>query len=576
MISRLKRKTFENLYPLFPFQGGLLFDMRRMKIYLKEIRATSTFKTPSLEQFLIDMAKAKAQGLIDYAPTSNRYHVQSQPIFCNALKNNCRKSDRSAYMAILQAFTRYYQSIGDEYGRMIDSNDPLEQLTGIRLMQYEYENFLFAISMAVKNKEQFESLLISINSYLDKINGHEEKITLLTSIRNRIIQERGQNYFLKLPSEFLEINRSLVNSYLTLSQYDHAEEELQKALRALQDDLHIKSDQLSIHRGRLLQSLGNLYTGKGELANGQAHFEQALLEYKKGNDRKRVAQVAFNLAFILKEQRDYHGATAYAQQSLVVFEQGQDIHRIAQTYQLLGLIALEKGQHDHAIELLKKALASFEEHRDHRNIGRINHNIGALMVKQQKYEEASVFFKAALQYYITVQDSNLQALVIQNLGVVHEYQNMFDIARDYYARALIIYRKLKVQQGEAQILHNLANIYLAENNYLKAKELNQQALAIFDGLNDTPKQGVVQLHLGILSMKEATFAEAKKYLDLSLENLITSNDSQNLILLFKTIQEYSLATSEQTYLRKAFERFIANADLEQQIRQQVSEVIGKV
>ena len=230
------------------------------------------------------------------------------------------------------------------------------------------------------------------------------------------------------------------NSYLSISEYHHAEAEYEETLR-LADRISPAEDAARA-RVPALGNLGVVSFEQGDLDKAEEQHKQALFVAKKIGYHVAEAAALGNLGLVYRHRGDMNKAEEHLQKALDMQRQIGD--RLGQANQL-------------------------------GNLGNVYHQRGG----PGDLDRAEQHFNQALKMHREIGNRSGLAAQLGNLGIVYADRGEMGRAERYFQQALLIDREIGSRRGEADDLNNLGLLYAQRGKLEKAKEYLQQAQAIY-------------------------------------------------------------------------------------------------
>ncbi|CAF1004611.1 unnamed protein product [Rotaria sordida] len=238
----------------------------------------------------------------------------------------------------------------------------------------------------------------------------------------------------------------------------------------------------------------------------------ALLKTTKDDDKKELAHLHHQIAYIYEQKDDLTNAFLHYDQSLNIYLTYLSINdtKLCSTYSNIGLILKKQGNFNSALEILQHALDInlIASNPDQIEMAILYINIGGVYDAQEKSTEALENYENALEIvrkYLP-QHHPLIGATHNNIGLV--YYSMKD-----YSNALIHFNKtLEIEQKSLPYDHpslimtytNIAGVFEGLHRYKEAIEHAEKAVNIlhkaFD--NDHPQITILQGYLNQLRNKK--------------------------------------------------------------------------
>ncbi len=164
-----------------------------------------------------------------------------------------------------------------------------------------------------------------------------------------------------------------------------------------------------------------------------------------------------------------------------------------------------------ALKDTKSALAIFKEYKDRENLND-NYNLLAMIYGSLgEYDKAIEYYDVSISYDDSGSLFN-QAIMYYNKGTIYAYKNDNERAIENLNLAKELSIKLKDYATLAYVRYSLAELYYQDENLIRAEKLAMYALDWFATSEDIFMHLNTNLLLFEISIKNANFIQAKKYL----------------------------------------------------------------
>ena len=215
---------------------------------------------------------------------------------------------------------------------------------------------------------------------------------------------------------------------------------------------------------------------------------------------------------------------------------------IAETYNNLGILYSNMNSLESAKKYFLKALGICKSVHcnqiDKDNlIARIKYNFGLLLLDSNHYLEkieSKAFLLQSFNYYSQETEVNNYefAIIQQSLGRLYFELNRLDESEKYFVGAISLLKALYAQNplafgtSYAKSLEGLGQVYFQTRDFKKREKLYKEALSLYLDFNTTHKNSC-QMEIAECSaiianslIFQKKYLEARKYLDLSFNNLV--------------------------------------------------------
>ncbi|CAH3168932.1 unnamed protein product [Pocillopora meandrina] len=327
--------------------------------------------------------------------------------------------------------------------------------------------------------------------------------------------------------------------FKSIGQYDKAEEYLQKALVITTEIGDRKGDATNYG------NLGTLFRSLGQYDKAEEYLQKALVITTEIGDREGEASCYGNLGTVFRSLGQYDKAEEYLQKALVITTEIGDRQNEASCYGNLGTVFESLGQYDKAEEYLQKALVIKTEIGDRKGEATNYGNLGTLFRSLGLYDKAEEYLQKALVITTEIGDRQEEASCYGNLGTVFESLGQYDKAEEYFQKALVIKTEIGDRKGEATNYGNLGTVFTSLGQYDKAEEYLQKALIITTEIGDRQKEASCYGNLGTVFLFVDQYDKAEEYFQKALVITTEIGDREgeatnygNLGTVFRTVGDF--------------------------------------
>ncbi len=252
------------------------------------------------------------------------------------------------------------------------------------------------------------------------------------------------------------------------------------------------------------------------LLQRQSRPEQAITHYRRTIRLARQTENYFetargctNLGFLYIEQGHWYRAEVLCCYALNIFEQLGSNHGRAHTENHLGLLYTRLAQWDKARQHLERACALWQAMDDHHGLMYGYINLGVLCIESGNFDQALPDLEKALQQATLTGEEAYIGKIYLNMGIVYRLRGELSQAEAYARQAEKIFRRFSN-------LRELANVWS---------------------------------NLGLACLDQGKWAEARQYLDVSLEARRKLHHQYDEIKSLIHLLEYELALGNRKKAR---------------------------
>lgn len=285
-------------------------------------------------------------------------------------------------------------------------------------------------------------------------------------------------------------------------------------------------------------------------------YEQAIQMTRESLQMKDLAEILFEYALFLLENKQYNRAEAYCKEALSISihlaSQDPEVYNsgLAKILNNLAVLYADTQRFADAEMYYQRALAIFErlasQHPEvhESNVSMTFNNLADVYYKTQRFSDAERYFQRALAIFERLASQDPEAYnsdlaqILNNLANVYYKTQRFADAEAYYQRSLAMYERLASQHREmhesnvAMTLNNLANVYYNMQRFADAEACYQRSLVMYERLaSEHPETYESDLAMTLNSLANVYyntqfFTDAEEYCLRSLsiyERLVAAN-----------------------------------------------------
>ncbi len=209
--------------------------------------------------------------------------------------------------------------------------------------------------------------------------------------------------------------------------------------------------------------------------------------------------------------------------SVVVFfraiplaEKYQQIDILIRIYINLGIVYTKMGDFIKSESYYDRVIEEYGDSLDLKTRAIIYNNLGLMYFAKGDYVKSLKAHQEALKIREESKDSLSLASTIMNIANIHFYQEKYSDAIEKYLEACNIYHRYNYVLGIQQSTHNLGTIYEKLDSLSLAEKYLNEALK-YEPYKMSIRNAKTLNMLGLVSMKEGKYNQAKEYFLESLE-----------------------------------------------------------
>lgn len=312
--------------------------------------------------------------------------------------------------------------------------------------------------------------------------------------------------------------------------------------------LVLNTVQADTNRIKTTISLCGQFALIGNYEKAMQYIQEAMLQSKKINYKKGIANSYNNIGVIYFYKGDYLKATDNYINALKIRQEIGDLKGVAASYTNIGTIYNFQGQTNKVLENYLKAVEIFEKIGDKKGLAATYNNLGVIYKEMQNYEKALLIFSKSLKFSEALGDIQSISAVYGNIGTINFAQKNYEEALKNQFKALQYSTKIGDKQAIALAKVNIGRSYSEQNKLLEAYNTVNEALAISKEIDDKDGLSETYLFLAELFEKQGDFKKALQYHTLysNSKDTLLNVQSSNQILEMNTKYESEKKDKELT------------------------------
>ncbi len=482
--SNLSEDAQKLLLCLAPFTGVVYINW--LDQYTDRLKSHSALVDLPFEQWQSALQEAMNWGLLqpDKQLGKNGYLIL-HPFFSYFLKiylhNNLFFIQKQS---IETAFMAHYKGAGGALNNFVQSNESEKKQIGQMLISMEYENFIYALTLALKHHNSFIHFYQPISEYLDTIQDAQQALNFGNQILAELEQYPTELLQDQLGKEFVAVIDNIAGLYFSLKLYTDARVGYERALDLLDRSHDFSPQEKSTGKAGMLHQLGIVAQEQRQWEEAADYHKKALNIEIEFDDIYSQASSLYQLGRVGQAQQQWKAAEQYYKEALKIKIEFNDQYSQAPTLHQLGIMAQEQQEWKAAKKYYKEALNIVIKFNDTYSQSDTLHQLGTVAQEQGQWEEAEGYYKKALKIKLEFNDQYSQAKILNQLGIVAQEQGEWEEAEGYYKEALKIKIEYNYRYEQASTLHNLCAVAGERQNWESAAQHSLEATAIWHDYQD--------------------------------------------------------------------------------------------
>jgi DNA-binding SARP family transcriptional activator/tetratricopeptide (TPR) repeat protein len=240
----------------------------------------------------------------------------------------------------------------------------------------------------------------------------------------------------------------------------------------------------------------------------------ALTAAGDAGDREGEARLLAGLGWLRYEQDRFDESATYYEQAITAYASVDDRYSQARTRLALSTVLREQGRLTHARDVLDLATAGLTEPPD---VARAAHELARVSMELGRFPAALTACERAGLVYREIGDSTGEAMVTRTIGIVHRATGRLRRAAWFSARAVDMLQETDERLPLAYATQALAKVRIRQHAGDAVRDDLLTCLLVCNEMQDGFGQGLVLRTLGELELASGRLAEARRFLDHSME-----------------------------------------------------------
>lgn len=353
------------------------------------------------------------------------------------------------------------------------------------------------------------------------------------------------------------------NYHIQVKQYNRAEEELKRAVRAAEG----RKDIFSLCYANYF--LGLTYSKRGSDEKGVELFKRSIDQLGALPDTREArhlkAQIVNQLGFIEAKSRRYETAIEYFQHSIDFLKDSPGDTALGEALRLLGETHCDRGQNMQSERVLKKALDIFEKAGATYETARTYKSLGANFMSMGDLDKATFFFEESIRILEKLEIEAELPMAYSCKAKICIMKEEYKEAEELFTKDFNIAKKSENKHSLAFSYYHLGRIRRMLNRSHSAEDFLRRSLDLFTQVNNQNMVAHVMLELALCA---AVRLDTKAAADCCARAQTVFEAGRNMVDLSKLyiVRGIILRDSAQDAKRDANRRQMARRSFEDGIR----------
>jgi non-specific serine/threonine protein kinase len=258
----------------------------------------------------------------------------------------------------------------------------------------------------------------------------------------------------------------------------------------------------------VLFNIGWMFAEQDEKVKAQRQWEESLDLFRQTGDRWGQAVVLDALSYLARLENDYKRAVKLSKQSLALFKELGDQAGVATSLSRLGGVAYRREEFEQAMALFEESLALHREQGSTWDVAEIQRVLSMIACYRGDYRGAALLLEDSLARFQELGSRYGLAWTHASLGLHLYLQNDLDRAANRLDEALAYFRTETEKNGQAFATYLLGLVRLCQRDFEQAGGLLQQSQALYRELGEKNNIAAVLGGLGRLALSRGNLEEA--------------------------------------------------------------------
>lgn len=237
-------------------------------------------------------------------------------------------------------------------------------------------------------------------------------------------------------------------------------------------------------------------------------YEKVLQEYRKADDKRRIATTLKGIGDALFYQKKYNAALPVLEEAIQIWKQLGDDKEIATAQTSVGAVYMDQGNHAASRDVLRQAIRTLSKLDDKNALLTAYLNLGANDSRDGNYPSAIESYLASLKMAEALGNKKMMAYNYLNLSSANLQINEPERALNNLENSLRISQEIGDKPATAISHLNMSLVLKSQHKFAEARKQLTLAIPIFQDLKDYPSLQAAQMNLGRIYEAEGDYEKA--------------------------------------------------------------------
>jgi len=383
--SNLSPDAQDLLICLAPFTS--VFNTMFQDEYTEALRAQPDLASLAYDKLSDILAEAESMGLVS-PDADNPTILRLQPIFPYFLRARLSSSaPLKRKVAVETAFRDHYTSLAESIYSLMNSREAREKQIGLSLAEFEFENLIVALRLALTSQSNTFQLYSVVSDYINTRQDHIQAIAYAKWLQAELEKQKYLTIADWADVLLVAFDDEARHQY-QLKQFDISELAYSRTLDIIKSRLDLNETTRTKRSAIILHQLGVVAQAQHKWSEAEEYYQQALQIDIKFNNWSNQANTLHQLGLMAQAQRKWNEAEEYYQQALQIKIEFNDPHSQAATLHQLGAVAHNQHKWNKSEEYYWQAVQIYTEFNDRYRQASTLHQLGIMVQNQCKWGEA--------------------------------------------------------------------------------------------------------------------------------------------------------------------------------------------
>ncbi len=390
---------------------------------------------------------------------------------------NTEPKDISEYLIILKKYIGELKSkeiiekIGSGYFKKNNSNSVSEKLFSESFRLRSFIDRIITYTESSISPRKHLKLMLSLSN----LSLGQGELFLASDILSQVLFRTIKHKNLQNEKAFAFMGMGEISS--TQAKWDESFGYINKAKKIFEETSNYKG------LSTCDNFLGTFYAERGILSKARKHFERGIerLQGKRASDL--VANILVNLGILNHMMGNIDDAKKNYNNALNNYIKRNNLKRIAQTRHNLGMLYLKEGKYNEAILQFDESIIVSTKDQNFLTLSISFLSKAHICCEMDDITSAVEYIEKAMELSHQFNDRLTIADIYKVRGIIERKQKNYDLSENYLQTSLRINSELGNRLNHAETSVELGKLYLEQKQIAKARKTFNNALKYYNRIN---------------------------------------------------------------------------------------------